>query len=103
MIVVLAHIELHPGAREAFLGEFRKIIPLVRAEKGCLEYFPTIDLGTAIKSQVPIGSDAVLVVERWENTSALEAHLAAPHMVEYRPKVKEYVKQVSLRILEAVA
>jgi quinol monooxygenase YgiN len=103
MIVVLAHIELSSGAREAFLGEFRKIVPLVRAEKGCLEYFPSIDHGTEIKSQVPIGVDAVLVIERWENVAALEAHLAAPHMVEYRPKVKDYVKQVTLRILESAA
>ena len=103
MIVVLAHIELNPGCRDAFLSEFRKIVPLVRAEKGCLEYFPAVDHGTEIKSQVPIGNDAILVVERWQSTSALEAHLSAPHMVEYRPKVKDYVKQVSLRILEAVA
>jgi quinol monooxygenase YgiN len=101
MIVVLAHIELHPGTRAAFLGEFRKIVPLVRAEKGCLEYFPAVDHGTEIKSQMPLGADSILVIERWENVSALEAHLAAPHMVEYRPKVKDYVKQVSLRILEA--
>ena len=103
MIVVLAHIELNPGTRDAFLSEFRKIVPLVRAERGCLEYFPAVDHGTEIKSQVALGSDAILVVERWENTAALEAHLAAPHMVEYRPKVKDYVKQVTLRILEAVA
>ena len=101
MIVVLAHIELNPGTREAFLAEFRKIVPLVRAEKGCLEYFPTIDQGTEIKSQLPIGQDAILVVERWEDVPSLEAHLAAQHMVEYRPKVKDYVKQVTLRILQA--
>lgn len=103
MIVVLAFIELNPGTREAFLGEFRKLVPLVRAEKGCLEYFPAIDHGTEIKSQVPLGADAVMVVEKWESVSALETHLAAPHMVEYRPKVKDYVKQVTLRILEAAA
>lgn len=103
MIVVLAFIELQPGARESFLAEFRKIVPLVRAEQGCIEYFPTIDFDTEISAQMPLGADAVVVVEKWESLAALKAHLAAPHMVEYRPKVKEYVKQVTLRILEPVA
>ena len=31
--------------------------------------------------------------------AALEAHLVAPHMMEYRPKVKDFVKKVSLQIL----
>jgi quinol monooxygenase YgiN len=52
---------------------------------------------------VPLGTDAILVVEKWETVAALKAHLSAPHMVEYRPKVKQYVKQVTLRILQAVA
>jgi len=103
MIVVLAFIELNPGTRDAFLGEFHKIVPEVRAEKGCLEYLPTIDHATTISAQQPLGPDAVMVVERWESVSALEAHLAAPHMVAYRPKVKEFVKQVTLRILESAA
>jgi quinol monooxygenase YgiN len=101
MIVVLAFIELNPGTREAFLVEFRKLVPLVRAEQGCLEYFPAIDHGTGIKAQVPLGADAVMVIEKWESVSALETHLIAPHMMDYRPKVKDYVKQVTLRILEA--
>jgi quinol monooxygenase YgiN len=103
MIIVLATIELNPGTRDQFLAEFRKIIPQVRAEKGCVEYFPTIDHATEIKSQEPLGPDAVMIVERWESVSALEAHLVAPHMVEYRPKVKDYVRQVTLRILEPAA
>jgi quinol monooxygenase YgiN len=103
MIVVLANIELNPGTREQFLAEFRRIVPLVRAEQGCLEYFPSADHPTDISSQAPLGTDAIMVVEKWESVSALAAHLTAPHMVEYRPKVKQYVKQVTLRILEPVA
>ncbi len=34
MIHVIATIELNPGTREAFLEEFRKLVPLVRAEAG---------------------------------------------------------------------
>jgi quinol monooxygenase YgiN len=99
MIVVLATIELHPGTREPFLNEFRQIVPKVRAEAGCLEYFPAIDVASGLPVQGPIRPDVVVVVEKWESVSALRAHLEAPHMMEYRPKVKDFVKKVSLQIL----
>ena len=99
MIVVLATIELNPGKREDFLAEFRKIIAPVRAEAGCIEYFPATDPSTNLPAQGPARPDVVVVIEKWESIAALEAHLIAPHMMEYRPKVKEFVKKVSLQIL----
>ena len=99
MIIVLATIELHPGKRADFLAEFRKIVPKVRAESGCHEYFPAIDTASGLSVQGPAREDTVVVVEKWESVPALEAHLIAPHMMEYRPKVKDFVKRVSLQIL----
>jgi quinol monooxygenase YgiN len=99
MIVVLATVELHPGKRESFLAEFRQIVSKVRAENGCLEYFAAVDTASGISLQGPPRDDVVVVVEKWESFPALEAHLIAPHMMEYRPKVKEFVKRVSLQIL----
>lgn len=99
MIIVLATIELNPGKRAEFLVEFHKIVPKVRAEDGCHEYFPAIDTVSGLPVQGPAREDVVVVVEKWESIAALEAHLIAPHMMEYRPKVKEFVKKVSLQIL----
>jgi quinol monooxygenase YgiN len=99
MIVVLATIELQPGKRPDFLAEFRKIVPKVRAEKGCHEYFPAVDTVSGLPVQGPARDDVVVVIEKWESVAALEAHLIAPHMMEYRPKVKEFVKKVFLQIL----
>jgi quinol monooxygenase YgiN len=99
MIIVLATIELHPGKRPEFLAEFHKIVPKVRAEKGCSEYFPAIDTVSGLPVQGPARDDIVVVIEKWESITALEAHLIAPHMMEYRPKVKDFVKKVSLQIL----
>lgn len=99
MIVVLATIELHPGKRPDFLAEFRQIIPKVRAEDGCLEYFPAVDTVTGLPAQGQPREDVVVVVEKWESLPALETHLIAPHMMEYRPKVKEFVRKVTLQIL----
>ncbi|MEX0728219.1 MAG: antibiotic biosynthesis monooxygenase [Planctomycetaceae bacterium] len=100
MIYVLATIELAEGTRDRFLEEFSKIVPLVRAEEGCLEYGPTVDTVTDIAAQLPLRSNAVTVVEKWESLAALKAHLAAPHMQSYRPKVKEFVVKSQLQILE---
>lgn len=99
MLIVLATIELNPGKRDAFLAEFRKIIPAVRAEPGCIEYFPAIDTPSGLPVQGPQREDHVIVCEKWESLAALKTHLEAPHMMEYRPKVKELVKKVSLQIL----
>jgi quinol monooxygenase YgiN len=99
MIHVLATIELHPGRREAFLAEFAKIVPLVKAEAGCLEYGPAIDCHTDIPAQGPISKNTAVIIEKWESVEALKAHLVAPHMVEYRPKVRDYVVSTKLQIL----
>ncbi len=42
MIYVVATIELVEGKREEFLAEQRNLLPLVRAEAGCIEYVPTV-------------------------------------------------------------
>jgi len=102
VLVVIASIELNPGTRDSFLRAFRQIVPLVRAEAGCIEYGPTIDATTDLPVQGPVRADSVTVVEKWESLEHLKAHLIAPHMMEYRPKVKDFVRSVKLQILEPV-
>ncbi|MFN0051753.1 MAG: putative quinol monooxygenase [Planctomycetales bacterium] len=100
MIHVIATIELQPGQRAPFLKEFHQLVPLVRAEAGCLEYGPTVDVSTDLSAQIPLRPDAVTVVEKWSDLAALKAHLVAPHMLEYRPRVKHLVKATTLQVLE---
>ena len=103
MIHVIATIELAPGTREAFLNEFRKLIPDVRAENGCIEYGPAIDAQTDLPNQARIGADKVVIIEKWADLAALKAHSVAPHMQAYRPKVKDYVRGMELRVLDPAA
>jgi quinol monooxygenase YgiN len=103
LIVVLATIELQPGKRNDFLAEFQKIVQPVREEQGCIEYFPATDHVTNLPAQGPARENVVVVCEKWESIEALEAHLIAPHMMAYRPRVKEFVKSVSLQILNPVS
>ena len=102
MLSVIAEIEIADGKREEFLAEFRKVVPLVLAEDGCVEYGPTLDAVTDISAQIPIRENIVTIVEKWESVDALKAHLVAPHMTEYRVRVKSFVVGSVLRILDAV-
>jgi quinol monooxygenase YgiN len=100
MIHVVATIDVQPGRREEFLGEFRRIVPAVRAEEGCLEYGPTVDARTPITTQPAVRENVVVVVEKWASVAALEKHMVAPHMQDYRVRVKPLVAKVALQILE---
>jgi quinol monooxygenase YgiN len=102
MIHVIATISVAPGSRAAFLTEFGKLVPLVRAESGCLEYGAAIDEPTGLAVQSLAGENAVIVVEKWASVDALNAHLKAPHMADYRVRVKDLVQSVSLRVLRPV-
>lgn len=99
MIHVIATVELNPGTREKFLAEFRKLIPDVKAEVGCIEYGPAIDAETDIPIQFKIGPDKVTIIEKWEDAAALKAHGVAPHMQAYRARVKGFVRGMELRVL----
>ena len=100
MIIVIATITLKPGTRDSFLAEFNQIVPPVLQEEGCIEYGPTVDADTPIENQ-HTNENRVTIVEKWTSVECLTAHLQAPHMVEYRPKVKDFVESAELRVLES--
>jgi quinol monooxygenase YgiN len=99
MIHVLATIRLQPGQRAAWLAEFKKVVPLVLAEDGCIEYGAAVDVASGLSAQGPLADDEAVVVEKWSSLEALKAHLAAAHMAAYRERVKGLVAGVSLRVL----
>jgi quinol monooxygenase YgiN len=99
MIHVIATIHTAPGRRDDFLAAFSELVPDVRAEVGCLEYSPAVDLDTKVSSQ-PARADVVTVMEKWASVEALEGHLAAPHMRRYRDRVKDIVAGLKIQVLE---
>ena len=100
MIHVIAKVKTAPGKRAEFLEEFRKLVPLVLAEAGCVEYGPTTDADTDIGAQQRAGDDVAVIIERWESLDALKAHLIADHMTAYRARVKNLVENTSLEVYE---
>jgi quinol monooxygenase YgiN len=100
MIYVIATIELNQGCKNDFLKIFKDNVPNVRAEKGCINYEPTVDVDSGIPVQDELRSDVVTIVEAWDDLDALHQHLKAPHMASYREKSKDLVKQVTLQVLQ---
>jgi quinol monooxygenase YgiN len=101
MIHVIATIEVAPGRRDDFLAAFQELVPDVRAETGCIEYGPAVDLAT--KVGVPpaaVRDNIVTVIEKWTSEEALSRHLDAPHMQRYRRTVKDLVASVVIRVME---
>jgi quinol monooxygenase YgiN len=102
MVHVFASIEVVAGKRKQFLTEFHRLVPLVRAEQGCIEYGPALDVPSNLPNQVPAREKVVAVIEKWATLDALRAHLVAPHMNEFRERAKDLVAGVQFHVLEPV-
>lgn len=99
MIYVIATIDLKKGCREKFVEKHLHNVPKVKAEKGCINYEPTIDIDSGLSAQGELRDDIVTVVESWESVEALKDHFKAPHMLSFREATKDLVNQVSIQVL----
>lgn len=99
MIHVIASIRVKSDSVRRFLEVFNANVPAVRAEAGCIEYRPAVDVASGLAAQ-RLEPDLVTIIEKWDSLEALRAHLAAPHMATYREKVKDLVVNVTLKVLQ---
>lgn len=98
MINVVASIRIKEGMVDQFLEIFKDNVPIVRKEKGCIEYTPCIDINTNLAPQVT-DKNIVTIIEKWETIEDLYAHIKAPHMATYREKAKDMTAGSSFKIL----
>ena len=82
-----------------FVEIFKSNVPNVREERGCIEYFPTVDINADLPPQ-SMDENVVTIIEKWESLDALRDHLKAPHMLSYKEKVKDMVEGLSLKVLK---
>ncbi len=99
MINVIASIHINEGRLSDFIDIFKANIPNVLQEKGCLEYVPTLDVPTGLPPQ-ELNKKVVTIIEKWESLEDLQAHLLAPHMLEFKENVKDLVEKVSFKVLK---
>ena len=99
MINVIATVQVKQGKAPEFIKLFKTIVPLVKAEKGCIEYFPAVDLPTGLPPQ-DINENVVTIIEKWQSLDHLMAHLSTRHMAEHMEKEKDFVEKASIKILQ---
>ena len=102
MIFVIATSELKPEYKADFIEAVKANIPKVHAEAGCISYELAGDVESGLAPQVKCGDNVLTFVECWESLDHLKAHLAAPHMAEFKEKVKDMRVSSSLKILSPV-
>ena len=102
MIHVLAMITAKPGRRDALLAIFQANVPAVRAEEGCIEYGAAVDTDVLGRFQAVLGSDSLVVIEKWASADALKAHAASPHMAAYAAKTKDMIASRAIHVLAPV-
>ncbi len=100
MICVIATIKAKAGRKNELLACIKNNLANVHAETGCLEYQPMVDTESSLGAQ-ELDENVVTMVEKWETIANLNAHAVAPHMLDYRDKVKDIVESVSLKVLTA--
>ncbi len=100
MIYVVAAIELVEGKRQEFLAVQRELLPLVRAEAGCIEYQPTVDVAMSDNPKTPPRANCIIMQEKWESLDHLKAHSVAPHMNDFRAKTKGLVSGVKIDVFK---
>lgn len=100
MIHVIAILTTAPGKRDEVLSEFRKIVPVVHQEAGCIEYQPVVDIDDANAVQNALGADTFMVIEKWESAAHLQAHSVASHMQAYGQKVGSLIANRQIHVLD---
>jgi len=99
MINVIASVRVKAGRRSDFLEIFKSNVPKVREEKGCIEYFPAVDVDTGLPPQI-LDENGVTIIEKWDSLEDLRNHLNAPHMQDYREKAGDLVEDTSIKVLQ---
>lgn len=100
MIHVIAFLTAQPGQRAELLAAFNANVPAVRAEEGCIEYGAAVDAAGVPESKGSVGPDTFVVVEKWQDLAALQAHGRAPHQRAFAAATKALTAGVRICILD---
>jgi quinol monooxygenase YgiN len=74
-LTIVANIQANPDKTDLVKAELERLIPITRAEEGCIQY----DL-----HQDNDNSAYFLFYENWESRELWQAHMNATHLVDYR-------------------
>jgi quinol monooxygenase YgiN len=93
MIIVNGTVRFGTGEIERLKGAMARNVEATRAEEGCEHYAYAVDISDP---------NLLHVAERWSDDSAIQAHMASPHMGAFMAEVgASKVEGMSIKAYEA--
>ncbi|MBL8024340.1 MAG: antibiotic biosynthesis monooxygenase [Elusimicrobia bacterium] len=86
-LIIGANIRAKPDRIQLVKAELEKLVPITRAEKGCIQY----DLHRNNNDPAHF-----MFYEIWESRELWQAHMKAPHLVAYRQATESVVEEFRL-------
>ena len=93
-LTIVANIHANPNQIEQVKSELEKLVPITRAEKGCINYDLHRD-----------NSDPAhfMFYENWESRELWQIHMNAPHLAAYMKATDGAVTQFTLNEMTVIA
>jgi quinol monooxygenase YgiN len=93
-LTILAQITTAPGKEDLVRAELEKLVPITRAEAGCLQYDLHVD------NQRP---GFFVFYENWESRELWQTHMNAPHLEDYMATTEGAVANFVLNEMTKIA
>jgi len=92
-LTILAQITANPGQEDLLRSELEKLVPITRAEAGCIRY----DLHRDNENP-----GFFVFYETWESRELWQAHMNAPHLAAYMAATEGAVAEFTLNEMTQV-
>jgi quinol monooxygenase YgiN len=89
LLTVIAYMRAAPGKRDELRAALEALIEPTSREKGYVNY----DLHQSVEDP-----DRFFFYENWESGEHLDAHLAAPHLVEFAGRLADLLDENGLTV-----
>ncbi len=93
-LTIVAHIKAQADKIELVQAELKKLVPITRAEEGCLQY----DLHQDRKDPA-----LFLFFENWESRELWQAHMRNQHLQDYQAATEGAVAEFMLHEMTHIA
>ncbi len=93
-LTIVANIHAHPDQIALVKAELEKLVPITRAEKGCLQYALHRDNSNPAH---------FMFFENWESRELWQTHMNAPHLAAYMKATDGAVTEFTLNEMTHIA
>jgi quinol monooxygenase YgiN len=93
-LTIVANVTANPDKIELIKAECEKLLPITRAEKGCIEYTLHCDNDNPAH---------FMFYEIWESRALWQTHMNAPHLAAYMEATEGAVADFTLNEMSQIS